>query len=740
MPQWLSDYDVTWTTPSADASGSMPLGNGDLAANVWVEPGGDVLILLAKSDAWDENASLLKLGRLRLSLSPSPLQAGASFRQTLRLQTAEIVVSIGDEPTPTTIHLHADANDPVLRIAIDSPRPVEARLTLEHWRNYPYSVKTQTADLFKRLSPRGTTDLYPTLVTPDHFLPATPTRIAWCHHNERREFDGFEINLRLQGLSEMLEQMPHPLRGRTFGAAVCGDGFVSSGNRALVSSGSATIHRIDVHALTQHPSTIDRWCDEIDRQIEHDRSRDPATSRAAHERWWAEFWERSWVRVTPSDPTDAGNARSARDVTRAYVLQRFMNACAGRGGSPIKFNGSLFSVGAPGDPDYRRWGGPGFWFMNQRLVHWPMLAAGDFDLLKTWLRMYPPMLPMQRLRTRKHFGHGGAHFPETIMWWGAEVSAHYGWTPFEQRSSPVAECPYITWYFSGAIELTLLMFELLDFTRDEAIARDWLVPIADAVTQFYDEHYPRDPSGKIRFEPAQSLETWHVASNPLPEIAGLRYVLPKLLTLDVSLVSDALRERWRRLLEELPPLPTGTTDDGTPLLLPAETFEVKKNVENPELYAIFPYRLLGVGKPDRSLALATFAARLHREHDCWSQDDIQMALLGLAEEAKTHLTQRAADRAHSQSRFPAFWDAFHDWLPDMDHGGVLQMALQLMLVQWEGKQIRVLPAWPRGWDAEFKLHAPGKTVVTGTVRGGSLVALQVEPPSRRADVVVGHDA
>ena len=33
-------------------------------------------------------------------------------------------------------------------------------------------------------------------------------------------------------------------------------------------------------------------------------------------------------------------------VTRGYILQRFVTASAGRGNSPIKFNGSIFTVDA----------------------------------------------------------------------------------------------------------------------------------------------------------------------------------------------------------------------------------------------------------------------------------------------------------------------------------------------------------------------------------------------------------
>ena len=59
------------------------------------------------------------------------------------------------------------------------------------------------------------------------------------------------------------------------------------------------------------------------------------------------------------------------------------------------------------------------------------------------------------------------------------------------------------------------------------------------------------------------------------------------------------------------------------------------NSENPELYAVFPYRLFGVGKPDLEVARETYARRLHKATGCWRQDAIQAALLGLTDDARS---------------------------------------------------------------------------------------------------------
>jgi hypothetical protein len=733
----LAAYNVTWDSPSTGPSGSMPIGNGDLGANVWVEPSGDLVLLIGKTDAWDENSINLKLGRVRVKCTPNPFALRTRFKQTLHLNTADIEIIAG----PIKFRIWADANHPVIRIEAESDDAFEIEASLEMWRTEPRQIKTQTGDIFRNLTGKDA-DPCPTIIWPDQVL-SEPDRIIWCHHNEKRQHDGYEINMRLQGLGGFLDKMPHPLLARTFGGAMLANGCEAVDDTTLKSIEARRSHRVTIVGLTIHPGTVEHWCAKLDEIISGTESQDPALARAGHELWWKRFWSRSWIFIDSPD---------AFHVTQGYVLQRFMNACAGRGASPIKFNGSIFTYGKDDDPDFRRWGGPGFWFMNSRLIYWPMLAAGDFDLMLPWLRMFHNQLPLQKHRTKTYYNHGGAHYPETIMFWGAEVSAHYGWTPFEQRTSPEAECEYIRYYWSGGIELTLILLEYYQHTGDEQFARELLLPIADAVTAFFDLHYQRDESGKIRFDPAQALETWHEAVNPLPELAGLNYVLPRLTEAfavsekwsGVVLNSqqrgiDYCMARWKRMLDELPAIPVGERS-GKRVILPAEQFDKKKNTENPELYCVFPYRLYGLEKPDLELARDTFATRLHPAHACWSQDDVQMALLGLSAQAKQHVINRAAPESHSDSRFPGFWNAFHDWIPDMDHGGVLQLALQSMLMQCSGRDILLLPAWPDDWDADFKLHAPGETTVEAKVRAGRIAELKVMPVSRHRDVRVWQAA
>ena len=65
----IDAFNVVWDSPSADHHGSMPLGNGDIALNAWMTKEGDLHFYIGKTDAWDDNARLLKVGKVRLHLS-----------------------------------------------------------------------------------------------------------------------------------------------------------------------------------------------------------------------------------------------------------------------------------------------------------------------------------------------------------------------------------------------------------------------------------------------------------------------------------------------------------------------------------------------------------------------------------------------------------------------------------------------------------------------------------------------
>ena len=84
----------------------MPLGNGDIGLNVWVEPSGDLVLLISKTDSFDEFNRLLKIGRIRVRTTPALFHPGMAFSQALRLADGAIEIKSRD----TSIRVWVDAN------------------------------------------------------------------------------------------------------------------------------------------------------------------------------------------------------------------------------------------------------------------------------------------------------------------------------------------------------------------------------------------------------------------------------------------------------------------------------------------------------------------------------------------------------------------------------------------------------------------------------------------------------
>ena len=167
-------------------------------------------------------------------------------------------------------------------------------------------------------------------------------------------------------------------------------------------------------------------------------------------------------------------------------------------------------------------------------------------------------------------------------------------------------------------------------------------------------------------------------------------------------------------------------------------FSKKKNAENAELYPVFPFRCFGLALGSADLVDWTLRHRTVKDANglgCWTQDQIQWACAGNADEAASGLVRRFRT-ASTMCRFSLYGKEGPDSCPDFDHFGSGSVALQRMLVQEAPGKILLLPAWPANWDADFKLHLSGGAVISGTVKDGKLIRWDIAPSTRKSEVVV----
>lgn len=737
---WTEQYDVIWDSPGPSSAESMPCGGGDIGLNLWAEDG-DVLFYLARSGTFDENNTMLKLGRVRLRLEPNPFAPGTLFRQALCLRDGSVRLH-GDGGT---VHLWVEVGRPVVHVEIVTDAPTTLRAAYESWRTADRPLNKE--ERFQCMSFLGTTPEQFPVITHKDTIEMGDAQVLWYHRNLDNDLV-FDKEVTQQHLSTIREQLWNPQKGLTFGGLLRGSNLSGAGVSegiyqetpfrayTLASHSQATRHTLTVTLHTAQTETVADW----KAGLSHVADAPVSAAEAWHDTsaWWEAFWDRSYIVLNPgSSPNDP-----VWRLGRNYQLFRYLLGCNAFGEYPSKFNGGCFTWDAPPHtPDFRQWGGGSFTAQNQRLVYWPMLKNGDFEMMRPQFEFYRRALPNAELRTRTYWGHAGANFTEQLENFGLPVGEIYetNWGGLGLGPRPGGEPGDLqnAWcedVYDTVLEFCLMLLDVEQFTGTDISE---YLPLMESCVTFFDEHYPADTADTLIIYPGSACETYKQATNAASTVAGLLAVLSRMLELPETYGTPKQRARWARMLDLVPPLPFRTMA-GRTTLAPAESWERINNEELPQLYPVYPFGLYGLGKPDLEIARDTWRygadTPQQKGNFGWKQDSIWCARLGLTAEARDLIAAKLAD---GQWRFSAFWGPVFDWQPDLNHGGSAMIALQEMLMQTDGRQITLLPAWPAEWDVDFKLYAPYQTVVEGEVRGGQVRDLRVTPPERQEDIIVG---
>ncbi len=656
------------------------------------------------------------------------------------------------------ITVWVDVFRPVVHLDLTSHQPLTAQLSYESWR---------TQDRLLTPGEESTTS-YKTLpglrlVQRHDEVEFVGNALRFYHRNQ--DSTVFDYTIKQQGLATLKDSLWNPLRRLTFGGELQGTNMIPHGSTKglyqqtpftgwhLTSRKPTRSAQMTLILHQQQAATLADWQQGLEQQRnEANKTAKMARNRSQH--WWRQFWNRSYIIIQPQR---SDTSAIPWQVGRNYQLFRYMLGCNAYGSYPTKFNGGLFTYDPVWvkpelafSPDFRAWGGGTFTAQNQRLVYWPLLKSGDVDLMKPQFDFYRRALPTAERRSRFYWGHAGACFSEQLENFGLPQAFEYLANQYifqtprpDTYDKGVEYNHWLAYTWDTVLEFCLMILDAERFSGQDI---SLYLPLIESSVTFFDEHYQQvqrqrstkslDEQGHLVLYPGSAAETYKTAYNAVTTVAGLRAVLSRLLELSDHYLPTSKRVHYQAMLSRMPPLPTRVMQ-GHLTLAPAQAWERINNVEIPQLYPVFPYSLYGLGKPDLALALNTWqydteAAKV-KDYVGWKQDNIFCARLGLTEEAArlTGLKLRNSGR-----RFPAFWGPGFDWTPDHNWGGSGMIGLQEMLMQTDGRTIRLLPAWPRSWDVVFRLHAPYQTVVEGRVVNGQLKHLQVSPPERAKDVVL----
>ncbi len=489
--------------------------------------------------------------------------------------------------------------------------------------------------------------------------------------------------------------------------------------------------------------------------------------------WWHDFWSKGFVCLHSADGV-------ADFVEQNYTYYLYVMASSSRGKFPAKFNGMIWITGG----DKRSWGGH-YWGANQECMYNALLATNRMELLDPMFNMYSGMYDSCATAARQQWGSQGIYVPETVAfdglaklpddvaaemrelyllkkpwdqrserflavartgqphssrwnWMGGGKYVDGVWQPTERGGGPYGNVTHI---FSRGAKIAYTYWQRYEYTLDQTWLRDRAYPMLKGVTEFY-RNYPnikKGEDGKYHIHHVNSNESVQGGYDPDEEIASIMGILPTVIKAWEILGVDAeMRPVWQEFLTNLAPLPTGgnppvwiralppifrgeggSRPDGN--TMPQWFFDLcTLENDNPETKKVANATLDGYLRgPSMRLGVLSkvpvTAAMMGRADAVRYLLPNQLSFPDRAPVLANRLDQREGAQTTNAQRLGRVADTLHNALLQSVPAGPAREPV-----------IRVFPAWPREWDAEFTLLARGAFLVRSSMQGGRIEFVQVK--------------
>jgi hypothetical protein len=274
---------------------------------------------------------LVKLGRMRLSLSPNPFAKGNPYHQVLKLRDGCCEISAGKPRQGVKLRVFVDARSQTVYVSGTSDRPLAATFSLENWRQEKNDLRTQgtlgSTWIYRNELPKE----QPSWESADQIL-SEPTALTWLHHNEHSPVD---LHVKQQHMEAAAALVQDPIKDRIFGASVSGAGF-SVKDGQLQAQG---LRRFDLRLVTHsalYPGAGAKEDFRRDLRQKSDQTQAADLALQGHAAWWQAYWKRSWIFVSQN-----ANSLESPVAANKHSL-RFGAASDGSNASQLEF--SRYSV------------------------------------------------------------------------------------------------------------------------------------------------------------------------------------------------------------------------------------------------------------------------------------------------------------------------------------------------------------------------------------------------------------
>ena len=753
----VSQADLVYESPAEWSVEGTPIGNGRRGTMAWTTPSA-VHFQINRCDVFasDRYHAGHQYGdcdyagacaQVTLDVGDDVFHTGNGFRQHLSVYDAEFTVAAADIYVRGFVHSADDVM--VLQVDDQRPDPQPLRLTVSMWR--PPQVETVLT------------------LWPDKTLK-TGTHVARYTFEE----GAHSIVLR-QAFDEIREFTDSSYHGTSAVAAAVADRPVtidtdSDRSRTLATSamnGKATFHIASAASETiDLPETI------------ADSSYDAL--RRVHTEWWHDFWARTFVHLGSADGV-------AEFMAHMRTLHLYYLASSSRGEFPPNGIGLLFQTG--GDVHHagaQFWVWiqemaiyPAFAadamdlaepYFNMHIRQLPdcIEAArqrwgvdGGAFFSETTAFDGPVVLPAESAQEVQELLLGKAAAdslsPETRARCAYESQLFYMSNHKDDGETSRRAFAPIGHVVSSASEIAIAAWWCYRCTGDTTWLAGTAYPLLRETAEFYRHFVVKDDDGRYHLHGINVHEQFYLVKDSLVDLAAIRGTAPLAIrAAEILGVDTGLRDQWQELLDNLAPHPMGHEPASQALTLSVLADDVwaaghlgdvdlrpaGHGSEDVWLFPVFPFENWTLESRDpvdgRIVQKLIDLVPNHKfvmETGDWRpsliRTPISCARAGRGEELPailaSHLAAYTPLLANGLSLFETGVQSM-----GIEHSGLLATVMQEGLLQsvsprpGEPEIISVCPAWPKAWQATFRLLARGGFLVTAAVRDGEVDFVELE--------------
>ena len=488
--------------------------------------------------------------------------------------------------------------------------------------------------------------------------------------------------------------------------------------------------------------------------------------RSQHVDFWHRFWRRTFVDLSSADDT-----AEFWEHVRHWLL--YYMTSSSRGHYPPKWNGSIFTV----DGNARQWGSQ-YWVWTTESHYWPLIASESIDLTDPFFNMYVAQLDDAYTAGRQRWNADGAYYPETAPFDGCvalpndaakqvynvarRVQPNTEVSPLTKAFGRYEEHLQQLLYYEGAMghithqhqsgsRLALAAWWRYRHTGDDAWLASHAYPLLKGTAELYRHYATKLDDGLYHILASHCLEEFWCVDDAISNVAAIRSTVPLAIRAAEILDVDAeLRALWQTFMEKTTPYHMGDEPRAKALtggtladdVWAAGLLNIRDGSHNREdvwLTPLFPYEDWTLETQDPKMdAIAQRTVDLATS---------MKAILNGAKYGTVIRSPIAMARAGRGASLPevlkSYYASFNPYVngrssfegrtaESIEHLGILTTTLQESLLQsvpprpGEPEIVRVFPAWPRQWNASFRLSARGGFLVSAAIDKGTVLWVEIE--------------